>query len=120
MSYTPTTWVTGDTVTATKLNKMEQGIANAGGGVDLIIYTDSNNNAAGYGDLDAALAKLRSGIPISAFNYYGSHGSGVFSGGAYPTIMGWEYDTNYPNQIKLFISSVEGYIWDSNGLTWWD
>ena len=32
MSYTPTTWVTGDTITATKLNKMEQGIAGAGAG----------------------------------------------------------------------------------------
>lgn len=31
MSYTPTTWVTGDTITATKLNKLEQGIANASG-----------------------------------------------------------------------------------------
>lgn len=31
MSYTPTTWTTGDTITATKLNKMEQGIANSGG-----------------------------------------------------------------------------------------
>lgn len=30
MAYTPTTWVTGDTVTATKLNKLEQGVANAG------------------------------------------------------------------------------------------
>ena len=32
MSYTPTTWTTGDTITATKLNKMEQGIASAGSG----------------------------------------------------------------------------------------
>lgn len=32
MSYTPTNWVTGDTVTATKLNKIEQGIAEAVGG----------------------------------------------------------------------------------------
>lgn len=31
MAYTPTTWVTGDTITAVKLNNMEQGIANAGG-----------------------------------------------------------------------------------------
>ena len=31
MSYTPTTWVTGDTITATKLNNIEQGIASAGG-----------------------------------------------------------------------------------------
>lgn len=31
MSYLPTTWVTGDTITAEKLNKIEQGIAGAGG-----------------------------------------------------------------------------------------
>lgn len=31
MSYSPTTWANGDTITAEKLNKMEQGIA--GGGV---------------------------------------------------------------------------------------
>ena len=29
MSYTPTTWAAGDTVTATKLNNMETGIGNA-------------------------------------------------------------------------------------------
>ena len=28
MSYTPTTWKSGDTVTSAKLNKIEQGIAN--------------------------------------------------------------------------------------------
>ena len=31
MAYSPTTWQTGDTVTAEKLNNIEQGIANAGG-----------------------------------------------------------------------------------------
>lgn len=30
MAYTPTEWQTGDIITATKLNNMEQGIANAG------------------------------------------------------------------------------------------
>ena len=30
MAYTPTTWTTGDTVTAALLNKMEQGIASEG------------------------------------------------------------------------------------------
>lgn len=29
MAYTPTTWANGDTIDATKLNKMEQGIAGA-------------------------------------------------------------------------------------------
>lgn len=40
MAYTPTTWATGDTITSTKLNKMEQGIANAGA---VMIATDSDN-----------------------------------------------------------------------------
>lgn len=35
MAYTPTTWATGDVITATKLNNMEQGIANAGGAVQV-------------------------------------------------------------------------------------
>jgi ribonuclease BN (tRNA processing enzyme) len=28
MAYTPTTWANGDTITAEKLNKLEQGVAN--------------------------------------------------------------------------------------------
>lgn len=31
MSYTPTEWKNGDTITATAMNKIENGIANAGG-----------------------------------------------------------------------------------------
>lgn len=30
MAYTPTTWSAGDTITSAKLNKIEQGIVNAG------------------------------------------------------------------------------------------
>lgn len=32
MSYTPHTWQTGETVTAEKLNALEQGVASGGGG----------------------------------------------------------------------------------------
>lgn len=43
MSYEPTNWKSGDTVTSAKLNKMEQGIANAGGvlfvGIDMQTMT---------------------------------------------------------------------------------
>jgi len=31
MSYTPTEWNTGDVITSAKLNKLEQGVAEAGG-----------------------------------------------------------------------------------------
>lgn len=36
MAYTPNTWATGDTITAAKLNNMEQGIASASGGPLLV------------------------------------------------------------------------------------
>lgn len=39
MSYTPTEWKTGDVVTSAKLNKLEQGVANAGGGIDALVVT---------------------------------------------------------------------------------
>jgi len=42
MSYTPTEWKAGDTVTSAKLNKIEQGIA-AGGGI-LIVHATIKNN----------------------------------------------------------------------------
>ena len=45
MSYTPTTWVTGDTVTATKLNKIEHGIANSSSyDAEIYIYHDDNSS----------------------------------------------------------------------------
>lgn len=40
MSYTPTEWKTGDIVTSTKLNKLEQGVASAGGGGVLVVNKD--------------------------------------------------------------------------------
>lgn len=42
MAYTPTTWSSGDTITATKLNKIEQGIA----GVNLLVGTTTTINGS--------------------------------------------------------------------------
>ena len=39
MSYTPTNWQTGDVITSAKLNKIENGIANAGGGTGILFAT---------------------------------------------------------------------------------
>lgn len=43
MAYTPTTWTTGDTITASAMNKIENGIAD-GGGYDLVITYDFTVN----------------------------------------------------------------------------
>lgn len=45
MAYTPTTWATGDTITASAMNKIENGIANAGGALICNMSYDSGNNA---------------------------------------------------------------------------
>ena len=41
MSYSPTTWESGDTITSAKLNKLEHGVASAGGG-GVLIVTETN------------------------------------------------------------------------------
>ena len=46
MAYTPTNWVTGDTVTATKLNKLEQGVANAGGAAAVRLSASGFNSGS--------------------------------------------------------------------------
>lgn len=47
MAYTPTTWTTGDTITASALNKIEQGIADGGGGSpwDAVVRLVHANNS---------------------------------------------------------------------------
>lgn len=54
MSYSPTTWESGDTITSAKLNKMEQGIANAG---TLIVH--ANN-----GTLDKTWQEIHDTAPL--------------------------------------------------------
>lgn len=62
MAYTPTTWASGDTITSTKLNKIEQGIAN-GGGVFLVnaIYDSGLDNVR----LDKTAGEIWSALQTS-------------------------------------------------------
>lgn len=70
MSYTPTTWTTGDTITATALNKIENGIADAGSGYDLVIKADQfppsslTNFTILSGNSTAVYNKLANGDPL--------------------------------------------------------
>lgn len=67
MAYTPTTWATGDTVTATKLNKIEQGIANAGSA--MIVNVVNNALDKTYTEIYDAIT---SGVPVYMRYGYGS------------------------------------------------
>lgn len=62
MSYTPTTWTTGDTVDATAMNKIENGIANAGNNYDIVISADQ------YPVTSLTNFTVLSGSPIACYN----------------------------------------------------
>ena len=71
MSYTPTEWKSGDVVTSQKLNKMEAGIAAAGGGGVLVVhaYWDAGETGA---TLDKTYAEIHTAIqngPVFVYLY---------------------------------------------------
>lgn len=72
MAYTPTTWATGDTITAEKLNKMEDGIATAELFAINVDY-DENNQYIMDKTIDEILNALDNGQYVyasDAANFY--------------------------------------------------
>lgn len=61
MSYTPTSWNTGDTITASALNKIEQGIANAGGSVARVLVNFNDGGLSGSVGCYVAYAQYTQG-----------------------------------------------------------
>lgn len=59
MPYEPTTWKTGDVVTSAKLNKMEAGIANAGGSGGGALIVNIVEDELGYATLDKTWQEIR-------------------------------------------------------------
>ena len=70
MSYTPTTWATGDVITAEKLNNMEDGIVNAGSGTstgNAVVFEftatqDPESNTSYIVNTDATVAEVKNAI----------------------------------------------------------
>lgn len=123
MSYTPHTWVNNETITAEKLNNIEDGVqeaAQSGGGIDALIYRP--NSTVGdqvVGDFDAALAKVQQGIPLVAMlANYSEFSGGFYAGGA--QFLGTEYNSSTPNQINLMITGGVGYHWTASGVEYYD
>ena len=78
MSYTPTTWQTGDTITATAMNKIENGIANAGSA--LVVQTSWGNNALTCDHtVQEIYDALTSGTPVFIAWAYGTFGVDILS-----------------------------------------
>ena len=130
MSYTPTTWTTGDTITATAMNKIENGIANAGGGFDLVIKM-STLTPESYSTFEVVSGdtaenlydKLMDGTPLTIM-IIGYNLSGV-----YATSLSWvgsAFTTSVTDTIFIRGISTPDVTWasyqviqyDSNGVAW--
>lgn len=93
MAYTPTTWTTGDDITASLLNKMENGIANAGSA--LIVNTSGSLDT-----MDATYKEiwdsLEAGVPVYFRLVYGDY-TNSYTSTCYlcPVTVAFKYDNTY-------------------------
>lgn len=102
MAYTPTTWTTGDTITASALNKIEQGIAEGGGGA-LIVTTSLQG---GIETMDKTVQEiydaLLNGMPVYYKYTYGTPSD--YTGRTYLAPIITVYNYNYTNIFRVVVS----------------
>lgn len=137
MSYTPTQWNTGDTITASALNKIENGIANAGGSpwdaiIRLVHTNDSGPDTSANltisivsGTYASLMAKINDGgFPCILVEYqhpYGIRFSDImgyvnYVGGNALTFAIAGFSFMGGDQFKLF-----GYaVWDDGDNLYWN
>ena len=103
MSYTPNTWANGDVITSAKLNNMEQGIANAGGGGGVLIA-----NMDGDGKLDvkagALFAAVQAGVVLVK----------IVSGGTEYCLLGYAYyEDGEGYYFAAYVGAEEQYAFEA-------
>lgn len=133
MAYTPTTWVTGDTVTATKLNKLEQGVANAGGGgggnlfyeVTTTNFPVSTNIVGGFAYLKKSGNTYAFANMISSFSeataIYGNQTACWFTNVSVPTLENYylAYQAGSGVELTAFSGGIESTPVTVNGLNFY-
>ena len=100
MAYTPTTWETGDTITAASLNKLEQGVASASAA--------SSSSSSGY-DL---IIRLKESVGAKTLNLITASDLEVVSG----SILACEEKVANFQPVKGCCFLFEEYSW-TNGNT---
>lgn len=120
MSYTPHTWVDNETITAAKLNNIEDGVqeaAQSGGGGALIVNS-SYSSAVGKDVLDKTAQEiydaLLSGTPVYIKYQYGNMTE--YTGTLYlaPVVKIYNYD--YTNVIRVVAAKPVMALVQSNNV----
>lgn len=107
MAYTKQTWATGDTVTASKLNHMEDGIAGGGGGAMIVTVSDVNGNFTLNKTAKEIYDALLDGTPAYIVYQYGVLGE-AYVGHLILAPIVKIYNYNDTNLIRVI--ALKGYI----------
>ena len=79
MAYTPTNWKDGDIISAEKMNKLEQGVAEGGGGVLLVNVTEGGSTPIAH-SASPMLLGVPSSITFTADKTYAEVDAAVKAG----------------------------------------
>ena len=113
MSYDPTVWKSGDTITSAKLNKLEQGVADAqgggGGGGGMVVKISGSDTLT----MDKTFGEIMTAVTTMPISFYISaqQGSGVAV--TIPTLMG----VNDVSAGKEVLLQLEGDVFPFTALT---
>lgn len=127
MAYTPHTWSDNETITAAKLNAMEQGIANAGGGkydpYDFVI--SCNGNTGNYTAIKGTFASIKEMLIneelVTGF-YQRLYVSGTWVEAMHSTTIWTQYN---PSSDAIFIrvtyvygggTGTDTIVWNASGV----
>lgn len=127
MSYTPHTWIDGETITAAKMNAIEEGIEDAaesgGDGYDAILRYDAGD---GYsivkGTFAETLAMMRDGVcPKILYETYGSSGDNdITTRTMVVDYVNW-YGSRGWLHLEAHVGTSTEYIgWKENGEVFYD
>ena len=105
MSYTPTTWATGDTITASAMNKIENGIANAGSAL-VVQASNVNNILTCDHTVQEIYDAMTSGTPVYMAWTYGTFGTDYMTHTYFaPVVQIFAYNTT--NVIRVCVSVAQ-------------
>lgn len=115
MAYTPTEWVTGDVITAVKLNKLENGVAAIDG--VMVVEAEAEGDTltldATYAEIAAAMT---ANIPVfvkletseNENMYFMAYNNGIVSGDT-DTYTINVYDMSSGQTVSFTTDSADGY-----------
>lgn len=129
MSYTPKTWNTGDTVTATDLNNIENGIANGSSWDAIISIYHDNNSGHEYGitiesgSYASLKQKLMNNQPPVILAYIWDNLNGYMGSTTMTSIYSFPYaqgpNNDFVFAVKMPSSSTTSHTnWFALMLTW--